>query len=337
MNKQIRMANIPENIKFLILKWKSGSLTAQEQDMLDTWYNEELPTELEWYGEDEAALKERMFSAVQAVADADGGQAGVRRPVRRLWWAASAVAAAALLFVMLRPYFHAGLGQANELLTAAASTQQIRKIILPDQSIVWLKGDSKLKYPAVFGSHLREVELIGEALFEVSKDKDRPFIIRAADYTTKVLGTSFNLKVDAKTGGLDLAVLTGTVEVTKKAAGIGAPTKYKVEANETLRSTADQWEKPTVALPEKQIASLTAGTEYDMNFVSEPVEHIMKRFEEKFNVSFEGYTGEYRSCNVTADLTDQSLEKSLKLLSLSINADFKVTDNTVRLTGGGCF
>jgi len=330
------MANIPENIKFLILKWKSGSLTADEQAMLNAWYDEELPAELEWYGDDEPALKERMYAQVRDVMESEVVQTGKRRNLRQLGWVAAA-AAAILLFFTLSPYFRTELGKTGEIISAASTAQQIKKIILPDQTIVWLKGDSKLKYPEAFGSRIREVELIGEALFEVSKDKDRPFIIRAADYSTKVLGTSFNLKVDPKTGELDLAVLTGTVEVTKKGVGMGKAKAYKVEANETLRSKADEWGKPSITLPDAQLATLTAGTEYDMNFVSEPVEDIMKRFEEKFNVSFEGYTGEYKSCKVTADLTDQSLEKSLKLLSLSINADFKVTDNTIRLTGGGCF
>ncbi len=331
------MANIPENIKFLILKWKSGSLSREEQTMLDAWYDEELPAELEWYGDDELGLKERMYGQLTNVLDGEQEHTGGRRSTRQLWWTAAALAAAILLFFTLSPYFGDELGKSKEMMSATSNTQQIKKVILPDQTIVWLKGDSKLNYPEAFGARIREVELIGEALFEVSKDKDRPFIIRSADYTTKVLGTSFNLKVDPTTGGIDLAVLTGTVEVTKKGAAMGKGKVFTVAANETLVSKADEWVKPSISLPQTAVASLTAGTEYDMNFVSEPVEDIMKRFEEKFNVSFAGYTGEYSSCRVTADLTDQSLEKSLKLLSLSINADFKVIDNTIRLTGGGCF
>jgi len=49
------------------------------------------------------------------------------------------------------------------------------------------------------------------------------------------------------------------------------------------------------------------------------------------------YANQYDGCKVTADLTDQSLEKSLQLLTSAISATYVVRGNTIKLTGGGCF
>ncbi|GGH25496.1 FecR family protein [Sphingobacterium alkalisoli] len=330
------MENIPENIKFLMLKWKTETLSDEERRILDAWYNEELPDEIFWYGEQEDSLGSRMHTNILSRANiAEEVAKGVRHITVTTW--AASIAALLILCLLGAIYLWKRSDMPVTLVSTETKKAEITKLILPDQSIVWLKGDSKLYYPENFTGQTREVELIGEALFEVVKDKKKPFIIHTGDYFTKVLGTSFNLRVDPKDGKLDLSVLTGTVEVTKKRKGLVLERKYTVEANETLRTDDNDQLVPAEVVPTQLITTITKGTEYDMNFISTPVEDIMSRFEKKFEVSFEGYTGEYSSCRVTANLTDQSLETSLKLLSLSINANYKIEDNMIKLTGGGCF
>src|SRR5690606_4264732 len=64
-------------------------------------------------------------------------------------------------------------------------------IRLGDGTQVRLNSGSSLKYPESFIGDKREVELTGEAFFEVSPDS-RPFVIRSGEVMTTVLGTSFN-------------------------------------------------------------------------------------------------------------------------------------------------
>jgi len=75
-------------------------------------------------------------------------------------------------------------------------------LVLPDGSHVWLNNVSSLRYPIIFTGNSREVELRGEACFEVTRDESRPFkvhILKGAQPTNEsdtveVLGTSFNIK-----------------------------------------------------------------------------------------------------------------------------------------------
>jgi Fe2+-dicitrate sensor, membrane component len=67
------------------------------------------------------------------------------------------------------------------------------QITLSDNSQVWLNSGSKLIYPARFASDKREVYLEGEAIFEVSHNKEYPFHVLTHDVEVKVLGTVFDL------------------------------------------------------------------------------------------------------------------------------------------------
>ncbi len=67
------------------------------------------------------------------------------------------------------------------------------QVVLPDGTRVWLNAASSLRYPLAFEGHERKVELIGEAYFEVAKDKARPFKVYSASQIVQVLGTHFNI------------------------------------------------------------------------------------------------------------------------------------------------
>lgn len=86
-------------------------------------------------------------------------------------------------------------------------------ITLPDGTVAHLNGNSRLVYPTVFASHVREVSLTGEAFFEVVKNKEKPFVIESDGVYTKVLGTSFNLRT-YQHEVFELTLVTGKVEVS---------------------------------------------------------------------------------------------------------------------------
>lgn len=83
----------------------------------------------------------------------------------------------------------------EELITAQKDKLQV---VLFDGTRVWLNGGSRLRYPSRFAVNCREVELSGEAYFEVTKDTSRPFMVRTALAKVEVLGTSFNVSAQAE-------------------------------------------------------------------------------------------------------------------------------------------
>jgi ferric-dicitrate binding protein FerR (iron transport regulator) len=99
----------------------------------------------------------------------------------------------------------------NEVATRAGSRSQLK---LPDGTQVWLNGDSKLSYADDFGNKSREVHLTGEAYFDVTADKNRPFFIQTETIRIKVTGTAFNVRSYPNEAISETSLIHGKVEVT---------------------------------------------------------------------------------------------------------------------------
>jgi hypothetical protein len=93
---------------------------------------------------------------------------------------------------------------------------ETRNVILPDGSSVLLNRHSSLSYPKRFKSDNREVQLTGEAYFEVSKDQKHPFIVQTEHINVQVLGTHFNVDAYRNSPEVKTTLLTGSVAVSNK-------------------------------------------------------------------------------------------------------------------------
>ncbi len=90
----------------------------------------------------------------------------------------------------------------------------IYSLELSDGTRVFLNSDTRLRYPVKFDEGCREVELRGEAFFEVSPDSLHPFIVHTRDMDTRVLGTSFNVLAYPDEPATKTTLLTGRVQVS---------------------------------------------------------------------------------------------------------------------------
>lgn len=88
------------------------------------------------------------------------------------------------------------------------------RLLLPDGTQVWLNSNSKLKYAADFNTRFREVELEGEAWFDVVTDSRRPFIVHTSAIDIKVLGTTFTVKSYPQDETVETTLLKGAIEVS---------------------------------------------------------------------------------------------------------------------------
>ncbi len=84
---------------------------------------------------------------------------------------------------------------------------------LADGSKVWLNSASSLRFPVFFSGDTREVELKGEAYFEVSKNADKKFSVRSGNQTVEVLGTHFNINAYSDEPAITTTLIEGAVRV----------------------------------------------------------------------------------------------------------------------------
>jgi ferric-dicitrate binding protein FerR (iron transport regulator) len=84
---------------------------------------------------------------------------------------------------------------------------------LADGSKVWLNSSSSIRFPIFFSKDNREVELKGEAYFEVSKDAKRKFSVRSGIQTVEVLGTQFNINAYSDEKSIKTTLFEGEIRV----------------------------------------------------------------------------------------------------------------------------
>lgn len=90
------------------------------------------------------------------------------------------------------------------------------QLVLPDGSKVWINADSKMTYPSTFAVHKeRRVKMEGEAYFEVSKNKNNPFIVETVNQEIEVLGTQFNVNSYKDESAVKTTLLEGSVKIRR--------------------------------------------------------------------------------------------------------------------------
>lgn len=108
---------------------------------------------------------------------------------------------------------HASSGQLPQQNTIFTPRGGQYQVVLPDGSKVWLNAASSLKFPTLFKSKIREVELTGEAYFEVAKNAAQPFKVKSGSAEVEVLGTHFNIMAYADEAEMKTTLLEGAVKV----------------------------------------------------------------------------------------------------------------------------
>ena len=93
-----------------------------------------------------------------------------------------------------------------------AATEHVRSNVLPDGSLIALNKGSVIEYSKRFNRTKREMTLKGEAFFNVSSNKDKPFLIHCLQTTTRVVGTKFNIYSDPVLNEVKVSVTEGVVE-----------------------------------------------------------------------------------------------------------------------------
>lgn len=101
----------------------------------------------------------------------------------------------------------------NTLTTPRGGQYSVR---LSDGTIVWLNAASSIRFPATFTGRERQVEVTGEAYFEVAKDARRVFKVTVNDMQVLVLGTHFNVMAYADEKMIKTTLLEGAVKVSRQ-------------------------------------------------------------------------------------------------------------------------
>ncbi len=171
----------------LLYKYFKGITSVDEEKQILDWVEASEENR-------EAYLKERMMYDISLFSgEQETKEKKAVRLIPMLRWAtriAAAVIVAVAGYFMATDYLYAKDAQLQTITVPAGQRAQIT---LADGTRVWLNAKSTLTYAANFGREERNVELDGEAYFEVAKNKSIPFFVNTEMNRVRVVGTSFNI------------------------------------------------------------------------------------------------------------------------------------------------
>lgn len=193
-------------------------------------------------------------------------------------------------------------------------------ITLPDGSRVWLNASSSLRYPAVFSSGGRVVELKGEAYFEVAKQAGQPFVVKVEEMEVKVLGTHFNIMAYDDESAVKTVLLEGAVEVKKA----GVTRMLKPGQGASLLRQSGMLE----LLPEVNTEEAVAWKNGFIQFEGNDIRSAMRQIARWYNVDVV-YKG-----NVPAHFRgivprNVPISEVLKMLELTGEVHFEIRDRQI--------
>lgn len=273
-------------------------------------------------------IQERMYRQIQtrmqAVSSKEMKPVEKRTYLLKRW---SKYAAAILLFI--------GIGFGTHLYTrqivnldneykVEADKGQRANVTLPDGTKVWLNSHSSLIYTANYGVKERLVSLVGEAFFEVAKDKEHRFVVNASGIEVEALGTTFNVKAYKEDNTIITTLFTGSVKVT-------SDVKYVV-LSEGEQVTLDKKNgKLAVKRPEiLEYANMWRSNELAFN--GQTLSEIALLLNRMYNVEVQFESEKIKEYRFSGVIRNNSLDNVFEIISLTAPITYKSEGDTIILS-----
>jgi transmembrane sensor len=305
-------------MKSLIRKYLSGRSTRDEQKQLldcireegglsefhvekSRWEKEAINGEMPLFSRQSwGALQKELFLYTQNKLE---------RTTIRMHYFRYAAAVLILVSISLVTLYIVNIHSNNSLVytTVKAEQGQLANVILPDRTEVWLNSGSYIKYNNRFSSTNRDVELVGEAYFNVVKNKDLPLIVKGAPIQVKVLGTKFNVTAYPDDHYFSVALEEGKVELfSSQFDGFSRhliPGQLAVFNEETHE----------LKIRHTNVGLYTSWKDGIINIYNLPLEEVIVKLSKRYNQKFE-IDDKVKSIRYTYTIKNEPLSEVLKLM-----------------------
>ncbi len=258
----------------------------------------------------------------------DDAKEAIIRPLnsRRRWLS---IAAAIAIPLMAALWIFAPTTTPTMVLAQTVSGQ-IKVIQLEDGTKVTLNENTTFEYPKTFAATDRQVQLIGEAFFEVTKDAARPFQVHTEKASVKVLGTVFNVRSIASEPTIAVSVEEGKVQFSSTIAGSGVI----LTAGET-----GVYDLATNQISETKVAhkNASAWKTKALTYKDTPLATVVADLAQHFKVKVSIDNTAMQNCPLTARFGEATpkvvLDYIVDVYQMELN---EINTQTFELKGGIC-
>lgn len=289
-------------------------------------------------------LKEKIWASIERRSE-DKNKKILQLERKTNWKKTLAIAASIAILLSISIFFVLNQKSENNYHTFYADAGSKSKITLSDGTTVYLNSETELKIPHDFGQNNRNVELTGEAYFEVQKTENKSlFVVNVGDLNIKVLGTEFNVKGYPNEGTIETTLEKGKVEIEKRTTGkakkivalepnqqaVFVKKKGKILVSdikeETLAESKTKISKPSQDKERKEKLILkerietklyTSWKEGKFVFESERFDNLIVRMQRWYGIKIELKNDSLKNIEFTGTLKNETIEQALDALKMS--------------------
>lgn len=212
--------------------------------------------------------------------------------------------------------------------TVATAAGQRAQTVLPDGSRVWLNASTRLVYRNSFWSTDRQIDLSGEAYFEVAQDRHAPFVVNSKQIKTRVLGTKFNVRAREEENRVVTTLLQGSVRMESPRTQDNG---YLLKPGQTMNINTDTYQAELIeyAEPSEVLLWINGKLEFKQHSLLEITNIMEKLFDIEFvyedvALKTERFTGQFS--------TDCTPDEILNVLMHTNHFNYKKEGRVVRLS-----
>jgi ferric-dicitrate binding protein FerR (iron transport regulator) len=283
-------------------------------------------------GELDAMLGKVIAGAVRVVPG-EAKEAGKRAKRFRPWQLAAAVliiGSASMSVFFYRSHRNderKPIAAKMEWVTVATAKGERKSMSLPDGTSVELNCESSIRFPRAFQGNTRQVELSGEAFFDVVHNDTLPFIVATNGIETEVLGTSFDVKSYPEEEATDVSLVKGKVRVRETATASVKGDTYLTPGQQAhyLRQSGE------IRTTSFESENITAWKDGIIVLKDASLNEFIRQLERWYGVDFQVYGTPGKEWKVNGRYRDEKLDNILVGLKFIYGLDYKIQGKHVIL------
>ncbi|MCG8685336.1 MAG: FecR domain-containing protein [Desulfobacterales bacterium] len=208
---------------------------------------------------------------------------------------------------------------------SSAPVGQKARLELPDGSLVFLNSGSSIRYASDFNEKGRDVELEGEAFFDVEKNTGKPFFVRTPYLDVEVTGTRFNVNAYADEPVVETALVEGKVNLILGGDG----EKVGLLPGKVLSYTKSTRELRSSVLNEEATLAWKEGR---LVFINDDFSKLARKVEKWFGMEVVYDADDFRGNKLTVKLLEgEHLDRLLEIIGTALDADCTVREGKIYL------
>ena len=321
-----------QSIEAFVQRLKNGDCTQEEIDLFEKWIvtadfhdvGDDLPAA--WLASTKARMHQQLMQELKAAPAV---------PMKRGRLLRKYAAAAAIVLTvgagMLLWYLKGKQAASAQQPIAALSIIEndhnvIRKVTMPDGTVVWLNRHSRLEFDhRQYNRTQRFVKLSGEGFFEVAKDASRPFIVETGNIHTRVLGTAFNIEAYVHESEIRVSLVHGRVSLEDRVRAVTAV----LTPNQTMRYSrqAKDWQLIPMA-----VSNINAWTSGALVFNEVPLEEAIGRIGDRYHLVINYDKHLLQDKRITATFTVSDWQSALRNMLFVHGLTFTTKQGRVVIT-----